>query len=398
MVRLRGAGLVFVGNLASNLALLIASALAGHVLGPADFGSIAAMLALTIVLSVPAFGLTTMAARRVAVDGSVSSVAPILRQAATIGLALFVLGALAAPFLASLLGTSIPLVLITVLAAVPLMFLAVPRGVLQGNRHYGAFSLNFAVEGFARLAIVAIALWSGAGVIGVGSAPAAAAAAALVVGWMQTRRAYPLRRLVRRSSAKRLTGVLATSALYAGLAGLASVDVLVAKARFASQSAGEYAGAALFGKIVFFLPAALGAVLLPEVARNVAARKDTMPILFRTLAVLMVLCGAITLIALVAATPVRTVLVGSDYPATDALLAPFGLSMTALAIGSLLATYLVAIGKERVGWLFIVAVPLQVLVLSFVPASGLWLITATGVISAALVVVCGTWIKVTARA
>ena len=49
-------------------------------------------------------------------------------------------------------------------------------------------------------------------------------------------------------------GLAGVTAMYGGLFALANVDVIIAKLRLPPEDAGAYTVAALFGKVVFFLP------------------------------------------------------------------------------------------------------------------------------------------------
>jgi O-antigen/teichoic acid export membrane protein len=115
-------------------------------------------------------------------------------------------------------------------------------------------------------------------------------------------------------------------------ASLTNSDILLAKYFLDDDAAGVYAAAALVGKAVLFLPAAVVTVLLPKAASRAAVGATSERILFASAAVTLVLTlGATALLALVP----ESLLVrafGGDFRESTALLGWFGLAMTAAAL------------------------------------------------------------------
>ena len=378
-VAARRTALVFLGTGASNLALLVATVLAARSLGPAGFAAIGAMLALLLILSIAPFALSVVISRDVATSATGDELirAARLRLVNRLAIGVTAVGIAIAVPAATVLEVPVLLFAATVASAYPLLMLAVPRGVLQGMERFGPFALNLTLEGVVRLVAVGLALSLGGGVVAVGLAPLIATGVALGVGLAQTQRALPLGSLLKGSIGRWDRDLAKVTVLYGGLFALANVDVLVAKARLEPQAAGEYSVAATFGKIVFFLPIAVGAVLVPLVARRRAAGANTSQALVSAIAAVATLCLATTALAFLGPGPIRNILGGSSYAGADGLLGPYGLAMTLLAVASVTGSYLVALNWERVGWLFLGAAGLQLIGLVAVPASGLWLISVT---------------------
>jgi len=389
-VAARRTALVFLGTGASNLALLVATVLAARSLGPAGFAAIGAMLALLLILSIAPFALSVVISRDVATSASGDDLllAARFRLVNRLAVAVTAIGIVIAVPAAHVLDVPVTLFAVTMASAYPLLMLAVPRGVLQGLERFGPFALNLTLEGVVRLIAVGLALALGGEVVAVGLAPLVATGVALGVGLLQVRKALPIPSLLKESVTKWDRDLARVTVLYGGLFALANVDVLVAKARLNPQAAGEYSVAATFGKVVFFLPIAVGAVLVPLVARRRAAGATTLPQLASAIAAVATLCLAATAIAFLDPTPIRDVLGGSAYAGADGLLALYGLAMTLLAVASVTGSYLVALNWERVGWIFLGASGLQIAGLVAVPGSASWLIAVT--LGVGGVLVCAT--------
>lgn len=377
---------MFVGTGLANLALLLGSALAARALGPENFGAIGAMLAVLLILSIAPFALVMVIARDVATAASASETwaAARFRFVNRVAIVATVVGMAVSPGAALALNVPVALVAVTAASIYPLIMLAVPRGTLQGLERFAPFALSFVLEGFVRVAAIGVALVAGGGVVAVGLAPLIATGVALFATFAMARDSLPLSRMRAASALAWDSGLAGVTAMYGGLFALANLDVILAKVRLAPQDAGAYTVAALFGKIVFFLPVAVGAVLVPLVARTRAAGRATLPLLARAAAAVALACLLTTGISVVAPEMVRGVLGGSAYAATDVLLAPYGITMTILAVASVVGSYLVALGRESVGWLFLLAALLQAIGLSLVLPEPMWLIGVSITIAAAL--------------
>lgn len=365
----RSAAVVFLGTGFANLMLLVATAIAARALGPSDFGAIGAMLALIIIIGVLPFALSVLIARDVAAAASPEAAVLVTRPRLVNRIALTVsaTGVVLSPVLAGALEVPTALVAVTMVSAYPQVLLAVPRGLMQGRRQFGAFAANLVWEGASRLLAVGAALALGGGVVAVGAAPLVAMTSSLVLGLWQAGLLASVDRLINERHRGWGNELIGAVLLYGGVFAMTNIDVVIAKARFPGSAAGEYAVAAMFGKIVFFLPVAIGSVMVPAVSRARTAGHRTSGILWRAVIAVGGLSLAATLAAVIAPGPIRDVLGGAAYAGADQIMALYGVAMTMLSLASLLGSYLVAMGMTRVGWLFMSAAATEIILLLMLP-------------------------------
>jgi len=157
--------------------------------------------------------------------------------------------------------------------------------------------------------------------------------------------------------------VLAAVVLLA-YAALTNVDAVLARSLLAPDDAGAYAGAVTLGKIVLFAPIAIGYLLLERTARAHARGEDTERALGLALAFVLITSGAVALAYLIVPALVVGIVVGGQYPATVALVGPYGIAALANALLSLWIAYFVGRGEMRVGILLAVAVVAEVVLLA----------------------------------
>ena len=260
------------------LGLLNASNYIFHVavsrlLGPSEYGTLAALLALVMILSVPLSVAQTVVAKRVAIlrtegkDQEASETAAGAAKALLrIGLVSSIALAALSPLLASFLHTP---VLPTALVAPYFLFsilLSVPLGVLQGRLRFSALAAVGALTVLVRLAV-------GVGLVAIGFGVTGAILGTVLGQGLSLLVAVPLLGFGRsvwrgaRRSAALLRGEFAPALFALGAFWLlAEVDILMARRYLDPVSAGHYASAGLLSRALLFLPAAISMVALPRFA------------------------------------------------------------------------------------------------------------------------------------
>jgi O-antigen/teichoic acid export membrane protein len=305
-------------------------------LGSEVYGDVAVMLALFALISLPLGSVQSLLAREVAQLSSVDAIGALLRRsmriAAVTGLGLVALVvALVQPIRALLNVASSSIVVAGVSALFFAVVAVVLFGFLQGLLRFNVLSLTYATGGVARVTLVVPALLLGFGATGALYVNTLAAFLVVVIAAIALRELWRLEdavaapRLDRSQAAVLLVGSLA-------FASLTNVDILLAAYFFSGSTAGIYAAAALVGKVVLFLPAAIVTVLLPKAATRAASGFASRRILLASLAVTLVIC--LTAAAGLALVP-ESLLVkafGGDFRESTALLGWFGLAMTSAAL------------------------------------------------------------------
>ena len=387
-------GIVFVATTVSNGLLFGVSLVAARSLGPEDYGVVAAMLAMMVILTIPSFSLQVVVAREVAQAPDEGAVAAVLatrgRQALIAGVAGTVIACALAPLLRDWLNLpSVWPVVVTATVAVPLLLMTVLRGVLQGQHRYGALGASLVAEGVARFLAAVVALAVGAGATGVTSAPTAGAVVGGAVAlWPLAAMVRGARGLPRRPMVPGT--VWATAAFFTGFAILTNTDVLIIKHAADATSAGEYAAAAFVGKIVLLLPIAVATVMIPEVAARQTRSAPTRPLLLQALGLVGASCGLVALACYAVPSAVAALTFGDGYPGAEDLLGPYAIAMLVMAVASVLGLYNLALGHWDVAVVCLALAPAQAAVMWLVRDNELqviWTMVAAGAVLAA----AGAW-------
>jgi O-antigen/teichoic acid export membrane protein len=383
---LRGSSSMAVSISVANVATYGFTVLAARVLGPHEYGAVAALLAAILVVGVLQLGLQATAARRVSAEPEHRAeieheiVRVGWRAALGLGLLLLVLSPLVERLLR--LDNVVTAVWLAV-AAVPLTLMGAQAGILQGERRWSALSLVYLAVGIPRVAVGgAFIAWrpdQTAAIAGV----ALGAVCPVVVGWWALRSgarfvADETHPTERRHPTRDILGEIAhnSQALLAFFA-LSNADILVARQALDSHRAGIYAAGLILAKAMLFLPQFVVVVAFPSMSTESGRR----PALRRSL----LLVGGLGVVGVAGAFLLRSLALvfvgGSAYTEVSDRLWLFALLGTILSMLQLLVYAVLARGGRRPVLLVWAAFVVVLLV-------GLTASSVTGLLT--LVLVCDT--------
>jgi O-antigen/teichoic acid export membrane protein len=369
-----------IGRAATLMTILIAAAngcnyasniVFGHLLSAAQFGDLTALLALTMILTVPTGAAQTIVAERVAslkAIGEEERLRYLIRHAGAHVLTLALTGGVlylaCVPLVKSELGLPGygPAVVLAPLLTLTL-FLPVAYGVLQGLQRFVAMGAMMLLVAISRIAfgLPWVLASGGAGGPLLGQA-IGTGAALLVSGWLVRHLLIGRGTGAARSGARRIPNrrTLTAGGAFVAWALLSNLDVILAKMLLSPREAGVYAALANVEKVVIFLPAAVAVVVVPQAARAKAEHRSVRPVLRSAAA--FVAAGALLGVLPVTLAPhlVLRLMFGAKYQAAAGGVPPIAIAGAALALLYLLVVYTVAIQDRHWSILLLVGVVAQI--------------------------------------
>ena len=132
---------------------------------------------------------------------------------------------------------------------------------------------------------------------------------------------------------------------------LTNVDAVLVKHFFSPHEAGNYSAAALVGRIILFLPMAIVIVMFPKASELYAQKKDSFFILKKSLIYVGLLAGGATLIFFLFPRFPLWLLYGNRFQASTPLVGKFALAMTFFGLVNILFFYQLSI--HRFGFLYL---------------------------------------------
>ena len=352
-----------IATMGANLVAVVFTVVFTRILGADGYGSLAALLNLSVILFVPGSALQVAAAReatlgRLGRGGELAGTLARWSRHIVAGLGVIaVLSILAREPLADLINIDQAWAAAAVPATgVMWLLLCLQRGLLQSARAYREVGLSVFAEALGRLLLAVVFVAAGLDVTGayLGTLASIAVTAA-ALAWLLRRRLgapdlhsrpHPLPALARKAA-------LPIAALTL-VAALQNVDVIMAKHVLTDAVAGVYAASTVAAKAVVWIAFGLGFWVLPEATRRAAAGRDPREVLLRALAVIGVLSvGALAVFAAVPEWLLRTAF-GADYESGADVLLQLGAAYALLAISYLCVQFL--LGLHRRAFVLILAV------------------------------------------
>jgi len=346
-------------TLAANAIALLFTVLFARILGAEDYGSLAALLSIFLILAVPGSALQVAIARetalgRLGAGGHLAATLNAWRRRLWIGGVLLAgFAVLARSWISGVI--SVPeewAAAATVPTACLWVILSFERGALQGLHAYRPVAWSVVGEAAGRVAFGLVLVGAGLGVTGAYlGTPLSMVAAALTLRWVTARKLGPASGA---GAGQRLLELIgrawpAVLALFL-MAVLQNVDVIMVKRQIGGDEAGAYAAAAVAAKAVVWVAIGIGLYLVPEAARASRGDGDPRRVLVRALAVVGVVAVPMLLVyAVVPETVLRLAFGEETVPAADALFV-LGCAMSLLAVGYLGVQYMLALGRITFLW------------------------------------------------
>jgi O-antigen/teichoic acid export membrane protein len=382
---LRGSAGIAVAMAVMNVATYGFQMLAARLLGPANYGEIAGLMAVLLVIAVLQLGLQATAARRIAsTPGHVAQIEQvILGMTYRMAWGLGALTLLAAPAIWVMLrlDSVVPAILLAI-AAVPLTVMGGQAGILQGERRWLALGLVYMGVGVPRLVIgTAFIVWrptETSAMLGV----TVALVVPVLIGWFALRRG----RDPGETSHDHAFGPILKETLHNSQALLAffvlsNADIIVARNILTDHNAGLYAGGLILVKGVLFLPQFVVVVAFPSMVTVEERRRA----LVGSLVAVAVIGVACTIGVIVLSDLAMIFVGGSDYTEIQSYLWRFAVIGTLLSMLQLLV-YSVLARQGRVSTYLVWVAVLALIVTSAWLDSLEELLLAVTVIDAALFV------------
>jgi O-antigen/teichoic acid export membrane protein len=325
------------GGVAGNqLASYLLNVVAARMLVPAAFGELGSLLAVLVIGTVPAMGMQTVTALRVARRDSAGEL---------VALGLTTAGGVTAVALAA---SPLVMVLLHLDSPAPVIFVAFALagttltglwyGVLQGQHRFVTLAALLLTDALLRVGGTLVGLAITGTATGALTGTAIGAAVVATTGWLVCGRPRP-----RRHGKAHVSEVLHAVSAMLALVLLVNLDLVLARHYLPAHEAGEYAVGAIVAKIAYWLPQAVAILVLPRLASERGRR--------RMVPIALAVCGALDLLVVAGAAvmgpTVVSVVGGADYAGNPIPVWPFALVGSALSLVQILMFSRIASNDRR---------------------------------------------------
>lgn len=359
-----------------------------RMLGPANYGEVAAIISLIGLLGVIPGSLNLVIIKYISSaknDEEVSSLISWLKNKVLITSLFFSLAIfLVSPFISSFLHINkiyyLILVSVSLLFSIQSLF---NRSVLQGVLRFKEMVISMLAENIIKLLAGILLVYLG---FQVGGAMAGLVISAFF-GWYITNffLHYQGRQtnVVKINSRQVLAFTIPVLIQSMAVTSLYSSDVILVKHFFSSHDAGIYAALSNLGKIIFFGAGPISAVMFPLVAKRNAKGENYKKIFILSLLATVLFSISILLLYWLYPNLAISLLFGAKYLEAANLLVWFGLFMTLFTLSSLFISYSLSLEKTSIVILPFIAAIGQIILIWFFHQT-LYTVIIISIISAAL--------------
>ena len=357
---------MFIATIGGGILGYVFQVLMGQMLSVADYGLFVTMMALIAVLGVPLGTLSMMVSRRASGYWAKNQSTHIPEMFWWINRRVFWIALVAllcalpfTPFLRDYahLESLVPAV-IFLLFTFTMMFAPVNIAFLQAQQNFRSLAIN-GLAGHAFKIIFCVALvYAGFKLNG---ALMGMVLATMAI-WMLTY--LPLRSVVTQpigvdQPKDHLSFKGAIPVLIANLsfAVMTQLDLLLVKHYFDPHQAGVYAAAAILGKAVMYLPAAITIAMFPMVAENESRSQSSAHIFLNAMVLTAGLSGAGAVFYFLFADDIMTLFYGQKYQGAAELLKLYGFAMLPMALVMVAEHFLIAKGRVVFAYVMIIGIP-----------------------------------------
>ncbi len=370
---IKNSSILFIGSMAVSIGNYLFHLISGRILGPGDYGILASLLSLNIILAVPT-GVISMISVKLASNVKVSKkygelhylIKYLLKNLTLIGLAVFFILCFFSPSLARFLKIPSPKLIILLGVIVFLSFLIpVVQGVLRGLQKFKSLAWNMIVMPIIKTTLVVILLLLGFRVYGALIAMLAASIAVFVLAFKPLWFLFRFRAKKNVQTKKILLYALPVLISLFCFTLLYNIDIIMAKHFFTETDAGLYSALSKLGQIIFFVIGAIVATMFPMVAEKYKKGEEHKHLLAQSLKIVALVCGTGVLIYFLFPKILVRVFFGSAYLSIAHLVGLVGLAMFFLALNNVFLNYYLSIHKFKFIYILVCATVLEITLILF---------------------------------
>lgn len=347
----------------------------GRLLGPADYGILASLIALFSILAIPSQTLNIVVVKFVSHFKAKNNYLKIgvlfdyfTRRLFLTGFLIFVAFSLSSVHLTSFLKIPSPLPVVVLGPLFLFSFLVMlNRSILQGMLKFELFALTGILEVFLKIGLAILLIFLGFSVLGAILAIVLAEVFVYFVTFLPIK--YRFLKVTGNTSnnvfsRRELLGYsLPVFIATFSMVSFYSSDVILVKHFFTPLEAGLYSSLSVMGRVIFFASAAVALVMFPVVSEKYSRREKYHHFFYFALSfVLAISAGILAFYFLIPSLVVR-IFFGQAFVPAAPFLAPFGLFMLLFSLANIFVIFFLATNKIKIAACTLFAALTQVILI-----------------------------------
>jgi O-antigen/teichoic acid export membrane protein len=383
---LKHGGILFIATILGGISNFLFQIFMNHGLSPSQFAALYALLAITLISSVPGMSIQTLMAKQVShlkAKDEMHKVAGLtlyfLGRIALIATLILILILALTPKIARFLKIEDLNSVVVVGFVVSLAFiLPIGYGVLQGLQHFASLGITMMLFSISRLILALILVF----ILRLGTSGALGSSifAFLITGvliFLVLKKEFkgPAEEPTSFEKMQSFIWVLLVSFTFAFI--LSFIDIILVKHFFTSQEAAQYSAASVLGRAVFYFPWAISGAMFPKVSYAHTRGESTRPLLLKSLSYSFFL-SLIPAVFFLFFPGLFLRILKAQYLEAAYLLRAFGFAMLPFVLLTVLVYYNLAIHNKGIMYVLGISTVFHLVILSIFHSSLLQIILALG--------------------
>jgi O-antigen/teichoic acid export membrane protein len=352
---IKSSAIVLIGSVVANALAYAYHLSVGRILGPKQYGELAALLSLSYVINVPSGVLQTTLTKFFSVlkarekNGEAKSlILLVTKWIILLTLPFLLIIFLVSGIVANFLHITSPLFIVWIFVSFALYLLSVVfLSYLQAYQKFKASTFISNAGSVSRLIFGTIGAF-----YGVGATLIAGIVSNLFTYIMTIIPSLNILRVEKKqlsiSASQTLGYSLNTLLATIGITAIYTQDVILVKHFFNAEDAGIYSSLSVLGKIIYFASLSLSFVLFPMIAERKERQSAYHKLVWTALAAVAGLSALLTIIYLLFPKLVVQTLFGSAFDAAIPLIGIFGVFISIYTLSSMLVNFCLALEKNSV--------------------------------------------------
>jgi len=324
-------------------------------LGPADFGVLAALMSIIYILNIPGEAIQTVVSKytsKFVSQNKIGKIKELMIRSGKKGFKFavisFVILCILSILLSEIIKIELWLLILTGVFAFYIFLVPIGRGILQGQKRFLGFGLNLIFESCIKVLVSILLVFAGWRVYGAIAGVLISSACAFFIIFAMLKKVVKSER-EQESFDGLYKGSMPVLAAITAIVLMYSIDILIAKAVFDPEVAGQYAFISLIGKVIIFVSSSIGRAMLPLSSEKHEKGIDTQRLFQKSL--LLVTAISVVILLFYYALPefiVYLVSLGSDkYVEASHILFRLGAAYAMLSIANIIILYKISVNKIR---------------------------------------------------
>lgn len=374
---IKNSTIFFLGSITVSIGNYIYHLVLGRILGPEDYGILASLISISIILSIPTATISLISTK-LASNAKVKKnygqlhflIRYLLKRLGLASIIFILIFSLLSPAIAAFLKIPTPnLVIMIGLSMVFAFLIPVTEGTLKGLQLFKPLAINMSILPVVKTGLGIILVLMGFQIYGALGGFLAANIAVFAFSFIPLRFLFKYKRKKRikinhifRYSIPVLAALFCFTLLY-------NLDIILVKHFFNEQDAGLYSALSKLGQIIFFGTGAIATVLFPMVSEKYKKGENTNHLLWQSLKIVSLASGFGVLLFFIFPKFFMSLLFGAAYLSVSPLVGLFALAMLFLALNNVFINFFLSIHKYKFIYIISFATILEITLIIFLHSS-----------------------------